>query len=143
MPKKTRVNKSREQILSDLKKNAEFKKKIKFVKELFFPALLRASKNVDDAQMTLTGFNSAVMQAFLAKMKEVKVKDLNLEPQLSLENDKLEESKEMLHLFDELSVFEAKDYIEGMKNEIALNQSEFWKTKTLSDLPMRWLDELE
>ena len=139
--KEKRVEKSKEQLLAELRMNEAFKKRMKFIKTQFFPALILASKNVDDAQMLLTGFNNIIMQTFLGLMKEKTVKDLNLEGKLATENDHFQESKDLLSLFADMSVFEAKEMVEGMKNEIALFQNEYWKSTSLADLPVKWLDE--
>jgi len=139
---KKRANKSKEEILAGLKQNADFQKKMKFIKETFFPALCAASQSIDDAQILLTGFNNQVMQAFLGKMKEVYVKDLQLDAQLDKDNPKYAENQILVAHFQEMPVFEAKELIEGMKNEITLFLTEENKKRPLSELQTKWLDEI-
>ncbi len=141
MAKKTRVNKSKQQIVADLKSNQDFQKKMVFVREKFWPALCKASKSVDDAQILLSGFNNVIMQEFLGKMKEVNMKDMKLSLKLDTHNDMFLESQELLALFDDMDVFTAKDYIEGMRNEISLFRQEEDKNRPLSELKTKWVDE--
>lgn len=138
-----RVNKSKEQILSDLKNNAEFQKRMAFVKEKFWPALCEASANIEDAKILLTGFNNVVMQSFLALMKEKSIKDLNLGSKLDAMNDKFLENQKLLDLFTEMSVYDAKDYIEGMKAEIDTFLTDEMKERPLSSLKVKWVDQVQ
>ena len=61
---------------------------------------------------------------------------------LDPKDEKYEELKAMLALFDNKSIFEAKEYIEGMRNEISLFLGEEAKERSLSSLKTKWLDEL-
>lgn len=136
------VNRTREQILADLKGNAEFARKMEFTKQQFYPALCAASTSIDDAQMLLSGFNTAIMQEFLSKMKETPLSALKLEDKLEMGSEKYQENRVLLDLFKDMNVYEAKDYIEGMRNELALFIAEEQKERPLSDLKVKWLDEL-
>lgn len=140
--KEPRAQKSKEQLLAELRNNAQFQKKMKFTREVFYPALHEASTSVDDAVMLLSGFNTAIMQEFLGLMKVKTVKDLDLSSKLDVKAEKAPEMKKLLELFNDMSVFEAKDLIEGMRNEINLFQSEFWKERRLNDLPAKWIDQI-
>lgn len=140
--KEKRTPKTKEQLLGEMKTNADFQKKMVFIKEKFYPALCKASRNVEDATVLLEGFNATLMQSFLGLMKEKKLKDLNLATKLDAMSDTFAENRDLLELFDTMSVFEAKDYIEGMRNEIALFQREEWKSRPLSSLQVKWIDEL-
>ena len=139
---KPRVPKSKEQILAEMKNNATFKAKMAFIKERFWPALCKSSTSIEDATILLEGFNTAMMQEFLADMKNKSVKDLNLQLKLDAMSDKFLENQELLNLFQDLSVFDAKDYIEGMRNEISLFLREEQKERSLSSLKVKWIDEL-
>lgn len=140
--KKKRINKTREEILADLKGNQKFVEKMKFTKEVFYPALLKSSKSIDDASSFLSSINNIMMEKFLGYMKEKNFGDLKLVEMLDPKDEKYAELKEMLALFDEKSVFEAKEYIEGMRNEISLFLGEEAKGRPLSSLKTKWLDEL-
>lgn len=136
-----RVNKSKQEILSGMKANADFQKKMTFVREKFWPALMESSASIDDASILLAGFNTTLMQEFLALMKEKTMKDLNLSVKLDPTDDKFLENQKLLELFNDMSVFDAKDLIEGMKNEIQLFITEELKTRPLSTLKPTWIED--
>lgn len=138
--KPKRVNKTKEQIIAELKGNQKFQDKLKFVKEQFYPALCKASKSIDDAQQNLSIINTLLMEKFLERMKDVKMLEINLYSKL-VEGDKFEELSAMLKLFDDMSVFDAKDSIEGMKQEISLFLNEENKERKLETLKTKWIDE--
>ena len=142
MKKVKQVHKTKEQILAQLKANTEFKAKMSFVKEKFYPALCKASTSIDDATILLSGFNNVIMEKFLELMKEKKISDLGLESRLAAGNDKIDESKKLLALFSDMTVFQAKDYIEGMRNEIQLFLQEENKARPLSKLKVKWVDQI-
>lgn len=139
---KKRAPKSKEQFLTEIKSNVEFQKRMAFTKDQFWPALCESSTNVEDAQILLEGFNTVIMQTFLGKMKEFTIKDLDLGVKLDAMNDKFLENQKLLALFNDVTVFDAKDYIEGMRNEIALFQRDEMKQRPLSSLKVTWLDEI-
>jgi len=136
------LHKSKEELMAELKKNAKFIEKMKFTKEQFYPALVKASKNIDDAQTFLSSINTVMMESFLGFMKEKKFSDLKLEEKLDSKDEKYEAVKEMLALFNDMDIFSAKELLEGMKSEISLWVNEDLKTRSLETLPKRWLDDL-
>lgn len=140
--KNPQQHKTKEELLADLKANGDFIMKMKFTKEQFYPALCEASTSIEDAGQLLSGFNTTIMQEFLGLMREKKISDLNLEEKLDKDSPKFEKNKELLGLFADMSVFDAKDYIEGMRNEIALFQQEEMRERPLSSLQTKWMDEL-
>lgn len=142
MKKEKRIQKTRDQLLKDLRNNKRFQEKMMFTREVFYPALSRATKNIDDAISNLSIINSMMMEKFLGFMKETKFKELKIVDSLSVTDPKYKELKEMLELFDEYNVFDAKDLMEGMKNEINLFLSEENKSRTLADLKQVWLDQI-
>lgn len=129
-------------MIQDLKNNAKFQEKMKFTREQFYPALNRATTSIDDALQNLSIINSLLMEKFLGFMKEKTVKDLNLIENLSSTDPKYSEMREMLELFDNMSVFDAKDLMEGLKNEINLFLQEENKGRKLEVLKTKWIDEL-
>lgn len=134
--------KSKEQLLDEIKKNTEFIKRMKFVKEEFWPALLKASQNIEDASILLSGFNNVIMESFLSKMKEIKMSDLDLTSKLDKESPKYTENQALLALFQDMDIFHAKELIEGMKNEIQQFISDELKERPLASLKTKWIDEL-
>lgn len=140
--KKPHITKSREELLADLKSNAKFIEKMKFTKEQFYPAIVASSDSVDDAKMFLSSISNILMERFLAIMKEKKFKELNLAAALEPTDPHHPQYVSLLGLFDDMTVFDAKDLIEGMRNEIDLFINEEMKTRRVETLPVKWLDEL-
>ncbi len=131
--------KTREELLADLKKSPDFLKKLKFTKEEFYPQLIKASKSVDDASTFLASISTVMMQKFLEMMKEKKFSDLKLSESLDPKDTKHAELVELLDLFKDDSVFDARDKIEGMKREIDQFINDEMQTRQLSDLKPKWL----
>lgn len=141
--KSKRENKSREQILAEMKARPEFKEKLAFVKEKFYPALINATTNVDSAVQSLTMLNAFLMESFLGFMKEKKFSELKLQEKLSPLDPKYKENVELLDLLNDHSVFDAKDVMEGLKNEIELFKRDTFQKMELKDLLTKWIDEIE
>lgn len=140
--KKKQTHLTTEQILEQTRKRAEWVEKMKFVKEVFYPALCKATNSIEDAMQNLTIINSVIMEKFLARMKEVTMKDIDIYTNLSPSDPQYENLKAMLELFDDKSVFEAKELFEGMKQEIQLFLNDEQKERKLEDLKCKWIDEL-
>jgi hypothetical protein len=138
---KKQVHLTTEQLLEQSRRKANFENKMKFIKEKFYPALIKATTSIEDAIQNLTIINSVMMEKFLAKMKEVKMSDIDLYTNLSKDDPKYEDIKEMLNLFDEMDVFTAKEYFEGMKGEIGMFISDEQRVRSLDTLPTKWIDE--
>ncbi len=142
MPKEKKVVKSKQQLIKELQDNSKFKAKMKFTREMFYPALVAASTSIDDAQNLLGSLNTMIMQEFLSDMKEKKFSDLKLEDKLDKDNPKYTEFIAMLDLFKDLNVFDAKDCIEGMRSEIELFMKDEREKRTLDTLEVKWVDQL-
>lgn len=140
--KQKRLVKSKDELMKELKKNAQFIEKMQFAKEKFYPAIVAASRNVEDAQQFLSSINTVLMQEFLGRMKEIKMSDMKLIEKLDAKDEKHDEIVALLSLFNDVSVFEAKDQIESMRSEIQLFINEDMRSRTLDTLKTRWLDEI-
>lgn len=82
------------------------------------------------------------MEKFLGEMKKLTFKELKIVEGLDEKAEKYKEYKELLALFDDMSVFDAKDYLEGMKNEIDVFITDEMKNRPLSSLKAKWIDEM-
>ncbi len=142
MPKPKRVNKSKEQILTELKSNRKFQEKLSFVRDEFYPALIKATDNVESAGQFLSSTNSFLMESFLGFMKEKTFKELNLAEKLSPIDPHYEDLKALMGLLDDKNVFDAKDILEGVRGEIELFKQDMFKKMRLEDLKTKWLDEI-
>ncbi len=138
--KKKRVVKTREELMADLRKDKNFIEKMKFVREKFYPAVLKSSRNIEDAQTFLSSLATMILQKFLGLMKEKKFNELGLDKILDPKDEKHDALVEMLELFNDMSVFDAKELIEGMKQEIQLFINEEMRTRGLETLKTDWID---
>ncbi len=140
--KEKQMLKTKEQMLEELKANTAFVFKMKFIKEEFWPALIEASTSIEDAEMLLSGFSTAIIQEFLAGMKDKKLSDLKLHDKLDKNNVKYAENIALLDLFNDHTIFDAKENIEAMKNEIGIFINDEKRARTLDTLKTKWVDEL-
>ena len=133
---------TKEQLIADLKKSQKWQDKMKFTREKFYPALLAIDTSVDETKMFLSSINNVLMEKFLGKMKELKMTDLKLQEALDPKDEKYQWYIELLNLFNDMSVFDAKDLMEGMRNEIAQFELDEMKERKLVTLKTKWIDEL-
>ncbi len=142
MQKPKRVLKSKEELLREMKNNVHFIQKMTFVREKIYPAVVNMDQSVEETKMFLSSINNVLMEKFLGKMKELTFKDLDLIGGLDTKGADYEKYKILLSLFDEMSVFDAKDYLEGMRNEIDTWVTDELKDKKMKDLKTIWIDQL-
>ncbi len=139
MPKPKRINKSKDQILSRIQDVEKAKVHRKFVRNEFFPALCESTDSINDADTFLQSFSTMIMENFLQLMKEKKFSEFNLAEKLSKDSPKYDQIQKMLHLFDNMSMREAQDLIEGMKNELRTFYRDEMNDRKLESLKTRWL----
>lgn len=137
-----RIPKTREEILKDMKSNADFVRRMDFTKNKLYPAVIKASKNVEDATRFLYQTSTLLTQKFLGLMKEKKFEELDIVSILDKNDAHYPEYVDLFKLFEGQSVYEAKEYLEGMKSEIDLFSRELMQKTKLEDLPTRWIDDL-
>lgn len=140
--KQKHIPKSKEELIADLKKSQKWQEKMKFTKEKFYPAVLAIDSSVDETKTFLASINSVLMEKFLGKMRELKMSDLKLQDALDSKDVKYQWYIALLDLFNDMSVFDAKDCIEGMKSELATFENDLMKEMNIKDLKTKWLDEI-
>ena len=137
--KEKRVLLSKEEVRAAIANNQDFKERMKFVKEVFYPAILETEDSIEDVLQFLSGFSSAIMQEFLARMQDTKTSELNLSTKII---EVAPEHKKLVALFDDMSAFETKMHVEQMKQEIELFLLDEKRERKLSTLTPKWADEL-
>ena len=136
------IPKTREQLIAELKSSDKWKEKMLFAKTKFYPALCDLDTNVDDTKVFLTSINSVMMEKVIQGMKTMKFGDLKLAESLDPKDADYEGYVKLLNLFNEMTAYDAKDLIEGMRNEIATFENDLMKNTKLINLPVKWLDEI-
>jgi hypothetical protein len=129
--------------IARMRENPLFVERMKFTKEQFFPAMVAASNNVEDAQMFLGSMSSIIMEKFLQSMKDKTLGELKLVESLDKKDKHYEQYCDLLALFDNKTIFESKEHFENMKNEIALFINREMGERKLDSLKTSWLDELQ
>jgi len=135
-----RLVKNKEQLLADLKKSAEWVKKMDFVKNKFYPALCEASLSIDDAKQFITSIPTTIMQTMMEHFKDKNLGELNLVSKLDPADPKYKSYCQLIELFSDEKIFAARDLINGMDAEINMFVSEELKTRPLSSLKTLWID---
>lgn len=142
MAKPKKPVRTKAQLIADMQKSAEWKKRMDFARNKFYPALIEASTSIDDAKMLLSSINNVLMEKFLAKMKEQTVKDIKLTEALDPKDEKYGDYLQLISLFNDMSLFEAKTNIEGMKGEIETWLTDEMRERSLESLRTKWIDQL-
>lgn len=132
--KPIRINKTKNEIEEKMK-NVEMVKEMRvFVKDQFYPALLKATTSIEDAKFLLGSFSNMVMEQFLGQMKEKQFIDLRLHEKLDPASPLYKEYIDILALFGNRNVYDARELIEGMKNEIEVMITNEMKERKLDTL---------
>lgn len=136
-------NKSKAELIADLQKNAKWVAKMKFAKEVFYPAILELDESISETKSFIASINGIMMEKFLDKMRKTQFKELELEKVLDPKDPKYDRYVNLLNIFSEHSVFDAKDLIEGMKSEIDLFLQDEMDNRKIDTLKPMWLDQLK
>lgn len=139
-------NKSKEQIVAEMKYKAEEKRQRAFVKETLYPWLLANSKSIDDAKNMLYAAATVMEQTFhVAVSKEQKrlstVKVSELDPMASIKPDpQFNRDRELLAMFENEPVGTAEGLLKGARMAIESFEREQSTKTELKDLPAELLD---
>lgn len=140
MQKQPRKNKSKDQILSDIKRKEEIARKRAIVVDQVYPALKGATVSVAEAQMLVQAISTSVMEQVLGWMKDKQFAQLipSLLERLCPDGVRRNEVMALLTTVENENVFVAKEILGGMEN--ALNQivNDDLKNRKLEDLPVDW-----
>lgn len=126
-------------LIAENKRIKEVNRKREFVKNEFYPALIKSSDSVEDAKMFLSSLANMIMESFLAEMKEKKLAEYQLHKKLDPKSPKYKEIKALLELFKDESVFVSRELVEGMKNEVQMMIDLEMKERKLDTLKTNFL----
>jgi hypothetical protein len=127
-------------IIDKAKQMEEVRRMRAFVREKLYPALIETSTSIDDAKFLLGSFGNMIMQEFLAIMKEKKLSELKLVDKLDPNSPQYQGYKKIVELFDEENVFNARELVDGMKNEITMMVDNELKGRKLDTLKTNFLE---
>lgn len=140
MPKPKRINRTKDEIAQGMENVRKVREMREFVRDRFYPVLLRASTSIDDAKFLLSSFSNMVMEQFLSLMKEKMFEELKLQDKLDKKAANYKDYKELLQLFTGRDVFTARELIEGMKAEVEMMITTEMKERKLETLQTNFFD---
>lgn len=139
MPKATM--KTEEQVNAEKEARVQEVKRLRlFVKDKLYPALLLATTSIDDAKFLLGSLSNMMMEQFLSQMRETKFIELQLHKKLDKESPNYKHFLNLLGLFSDESVYNARELVEGMKNELQMMIDNELKERKLETLKTNFLE---
>ncbi len=139
-------NKTKEEILHEMKLKNEEKRQRVFVKDTLYPWLMAHSKSIDDAKNMLYAATVGVQQKFhqevskeQKRLSTVPLGDLKVEENI-LPDAQYDRDRELLALFKDEPVATAESLLAGMKRAIESFEKEASTKTPLKDLPAELLD---
>lgn len=111
----------------------------KFVRDEFFPALCEATDSINDADMFLQSFSTMIMETFLHSMKEREFGEFDFVKKLDPQSPKFEAMKKMLQLFNNRTLRESQDLIDGFKDEMRFFYKKEMQDRKLDSIKFNWL----
>jgi len=140
--KKIHIPKTKEQLIAEMKKSEKWQAKMKFIKEKFYPAILDIDSSISDTKMFISSVNQMMMEKFLGFMREKNFSELKLIEVLDKKDENYDKYVALLDLFNDQTVFDAKDMIEGISGEIGTFIEDEMKDRKISTLKTKFIDEI-
>lgn len=122
------------------KELAERTRKRKKAKDELYPFLELSSKSIQDAQNFCQAVVIAIRQAYQQKMKKSTLASLKLEKMLDLKSEDAKRYKFILEMFQDETIFDSIELIEGMQGAIDSFLREENTKRPLKDLKTEFLD---
>lgn len=127
-------NNMADEIIETAHRMEEARKSRAFVKDKFFPALIKNDESIDDTKFFLSSMSNLIMTEFLTWMREKKFSELHLEEKLDPASPQYENYKAIVELFKDETIFNTKEIIDGMKGEIQMIADKELKSRKLDTL---------
>jgi len=112
-----RVNKSKEELVDDMKAAQERERQKVLIKTTIFPSLHDSCKNVADAKVLIEYASSMVQQKGLERMYKTSTKELAL-TEMMKDNDTAKKYREFFSSFDSLDIGATITILDQMKKGI-------------------------
>lgn len=118
-----RVNKSKEQIISESQEVEEIKRQRKMIREEVYPLLITESLNIDDAKMMCNSTALAIKTAFNKMMLSQTIDELGIKTKVD-DKPENERFKKLIEIFENETIYNAVQLLEGTMNAIESFQRE-------------------
>lgn len=138
--KTPQVHRTSEQIVADMEREAERRRKRDLIVDQFYPALEKASISIDEAKALLSAFGALVMEEAMKTLKEKKIADVK-ESMLSVlcaDGTRKAEVGALLDVFGAETLYSTRNFIEGMNASITQATTDEQRDRTLDTLKMNW-----
>lgn len=124
----------------DVRKGMEVQRKRAIVRDEFFPALNKATVSIDEAKMLMSALGAFIMEDAMTVLKERKVSDIKerLVKKLCADGERIEEITALLSVFDEETLYSARELVEGLKSGIEQMRIDEERSRTLESLNPDW-----
>ncbi len=124
----------------ELYKQQEDNYKKDFIKNKFYPALVGATKSVDEAGFLLQAITSLVMEEAMETLRSRKMREIHsrIVKKLCPNHEREIDIDAMVSLFDKMTLFDARANFEGMKAVIEQMKIDDMSNRSLSTLKADW-----
>lgn len=140
MSNEPRINKSKEQIVAEMKMNEEAKSRRIFVKKFLFPFLLENTESVDDAQIICEALSQTVRMAFNQKMVNTLFKELNIPDMMNKDAVNAKKMIGLVKLVENESIANALRILDEIPMAITDKIRAEGKNRKLVDLKLEFND---
>ena len=135
MPKPKRVEKTKEQIAAEMKKNSQQD----LTENAVFPALVGATTSIDEAKMLLRAISTSIMEKSMEVLRETKMSDIreSLVKKLT-EEGREKEVNALLKALDDQTLLDSRMLVEGLSSGIDQMILDEMRGRTLNSLEVDW-----
>ena len=137
---KPRVNKTKEQILEQVKQNQEARKRKTFVREKLFPFLLEHTESIDDAQILCEALAQTVRMAFNQKMVAMDFKELGIKDAMNPNSEHFKKMAGIVELLGEEKMATALRILDEIPQAIQDKIRAEGKKRKLAELNLEFND---
>jgi len=118
----------------------ERKHKQIFIKEKFYPALCDATISVDEAGFLLQAMTSLIMEEAMNTLRTTRMKQVrsSMVKKLTKGDERVLQIESLISLFDGLTLFDTRAYVEGMKAVIEQMKIDEMASRKLDSLKVNW-----
>lgn len=135
MAKQKRLVQSKEDVVRVL----NVKRQQAFIRNDVFPALIAATRSVDEARMLTQALTSVIMEEAMKVLKEKKVSDIReVLIERLCEGERIPEIRAMLLPVDNETLFDTRAIFEGLKSVIEQLINDEMKDRALDSFKVDW-----
>ncbi len=124
----------------ELFRQQENKYKRDFIREKFYPALIGATKSVDEAGHLLQAMTSLVMEEAMQTLRSKKMNEIRsrIIKKLCPDHEREIEITNLVSIFDKQTLFDARSHFEGVKAMIEQMKIDEMSNRGLSTMKVDW-----